>query len=145
MKTLRHPVIGLVIFVMLVSLCVTIYSGFEDKYAITETGTQVINGTNGNIVDHLSELHILTTIENFKSAIQHIVAPQGITDLLGALASAAIGILELIWGIFAFPLEIMNIVLLFYNVPGIIVVGINLIILLYVAFIILSAYLRSDI
>jgi len=145
MNTLKHPIVGLIFFVILVTLCINIYIGFETHYGITETGTQTVDGEDGNLMEHLGRLSILTTIENFQNNIQKIVAPAGFIDLLGALAGAAIGVLQIVWDIFTFPLQIMNIILLFYNIPMIVVTGLNLIILVYVGFIILRAYLGSRI
>jgi len=147
MKTLRHPVVSLVLFVVLVTLCITIYNGIEDKYNTVETGQMQINQTSANvsIVTHLKNIGIIDDIAQFQVAVQRIAAPASALDLLGGLAAAGLGIIKMIWHTFTFPLEIMNVIMTFYHIPNIIQIGLNLIILLYLAFIIISIYVHDKV
>ena len=146
MKNLRNPVVGSIIFAILIGLCVLIYNGVQDSYNTTEDYYQYSNvtGKNDTIVNHLATLDIFETMKDFKVAVQDITNPQNPLDLLGGLAGAGIGILKFVWNVVTFPLEIMNIILAFYEIPSIIIIGLDLIIVIYVAFIFLSAYTRGD-
>lgn len=160
MKLLRHPIAALVIFAILVSLCVTIYAGLQESYDVVETGTQVIapgelnltNTTHYNynenatsVMGALSGLTIIESINDLQTKIERIAAPTNLADLVGALMGSGLGIVKLIWGVFTFPIEIMNIILKFYYVPPIIIGGINVMIFIYLAFIVLSLYVKGEI
>ena len=162
MKYLRHPIAALVLFAVCISLCVTIYAGLQDSYGVVETGTKVItpgevnhssynashydgDGNPKSIMAALNGLTIIESINSLQNSIEGIVAPSNPLDLVGALMSTGLGIVQLIWGIFTFPLEIMNIILVFYKIPSIIVTGINVMIFIYLAFIVLSLYVKGEI
>ena len=146
MKNLRNPVVAFVIFGMLVGLCVLVYEGFEDKYSIEKQHTVIINGTDGDIMDHLNGLLLVNSMNDISLSIEKISLPSsGITDILGALAGVGIGVLKTITGIITLPFEIFIIINKFYQIPSIIYVGLSVIFTTIVGFILLSAYLRSDV
>lgn len=149
MKLLRHPIAGLVLFAVLVALCVGIYNGIESGYkdigSFERTDNKTISGTTGNMMDHLGKLTIITSLNQTTSSIYDLKSPTANPlDIVGSLASAAIGVLGLIAGLLIFPFQIVSIILVYYGIPAIIVNGFLLFIVIYVGFIILSAYLRSD-
>jgi hypothetical protein len=142
MKLLRHPVAGLIIFAVLVGLCVSIYSDLETAYSLVKTDTE--DGL--SIMEKLDGLLIIQGINSVTSGVYDLVAPTGSQfDILGALASVGVGVLKLVGGLLTFPFEILTIVMLFYHIPMIVVTGVNIIIISYVAFILLSAFLRSEV
>ena len=150
MKNLRNPVVALIIFGMLVGLCVTIYDGFEAGYDLEETGTQSlkINGTykEGNIMDQLKRLHLVSGMNQIGESISEIGTPSAsITDILGALAGVGIGVLKSAAGLVTLIFQMGGIIGAYYQIPPIISCGITTIFFVIIGFILLSAYLRSEV
>jgi len=143
MKLLRHPVAALVVFAILTTLCVTIYGGFEEKYEIEDNYT---DADGFNIMESLTNLHIIQGLNQTTSSVYKLKTPTATTaDILGNLASAGIGVLKLIGGLLTFPFQITAIIVGFYSIPPVIVIGFSVILIIYISFLILSAYLRSDV
>jgi len=150
MKNLRNPTIAFVIFGILVSLCILVFNGFESNYNLTETGTQNVNISgieqNGNIMEQLQRLNLVEGMNEIGVSIEKIGTPSAsLTDILGALAGVAIGVIKTITGIVTLPVSIGLIIASFYQIPPIIYVGIGVIFFVFIGFILISAYLRSEI
>ena len=150
MKNLRNPVIGFVIFGILVSLCVTIYGGFETKYSTEKQDIKLVEvkGVNqtGDIMDQLNRMYLVQGMNGLGTSIQKITLPaSGVTDILGALAGVGIGVLKTITGIVLLPIQIGGIISSYYQIPSIIYTGLGAIMFVIIGFILLSAYLRSDV
>ena len=146
MKNIRNPVVAIVLFGMLVGLSVLIYGGFETNYSLEKQHTVTINGTDGDIMDHLNDLGLVNSMNDISVSIEKISLPSsGITDILGALAGVGIGVLKTITGIVTLPVEVFLIINKFYQIPSIIYVGLGVIFTVIIAFILLSAYLRSEV
>ena len=148
MKTIRHLVAGFVLFAVLIGLLTNAYTGLETEYNITRNDTKVINGTSGNIVEHLRDLNLLQGISELQVGIQQLSPSTGTQfDVLGGLASVGVGSLKVISGVVTTPFEIVNIITTFYagEVPGIIATSLAMIVVVYVGFVLLSAYLGKDV
>jgi len=148
MKTIRHLVAGFVLFAVLIGLLINAYTGLEVEYNITRNDTKVINGTSGNIVEHLRDLNLLQGISDLQVGIQQLSPSTGTQfDVLGGLASVGVGSLKVISGVVTTPFEIVNIITTFYagEVPGIIATSLAMIVVVYVGFVLLSAYLGKDV
>lgn len=146
MKFIRHPVVALIVFAMFVTLIITVYDGITESYNLQEEYTQELNGEDVNIMSAFKNLNIVVGLNETTSGIASISTPTGNQfDILGSLASAAVGALKTITGLLTFPFEIGSIVLKFYGIPPVIVTTLNLMIVLYVGFILLSAYLKSEV
>lgn len=142
MKFLRHPVAALVIFAVLVSLTVSIYQGMQVKYDVQDNYT--VDGV--NIMDRFNNLGIITSMNQTVSSVYELRSPTASPfDILGALASAGVGVLKIIGNLLVLPLQILGIVLDYFHIPPILQAGLGVLIAIYIAFIILSAYLRSEI
>ena len=148
MKTIRHLVAGFVLFAVLIGLLINAYTGLEVEYNITRNDTKVINGTSGNIVEHLRDLNLLQGISDLQVGIQQLSPSTGTQfDVLGGLASVGVGSLKVISGVVTTPFEIVYIITTFYagEVPGIIATSLAMIVVVYVGFVLLSAYLGKDV
>jgi len=151
MKNIRNLVVSFVIFGLLAGLCVIIYNGFEDNYELVESGTQTLNISNStsdeNIMEHFERLNLIEGMNDIGSSIEAIGTPGvNIRDILGALAGVGIGVLKTIVGIVVLPISICSIILQFYaNIPPIISGAISTIVFVIIGFILLSAYLRSEV
>jgi len=145
MSKLRHTAASFAILTILVSLLITIYTGFEDKYDVIETNTQ----DGHSIMDKLDNLHLLQGINDIGEAIQALQKTKlsilAAGDILGALATAGAGVLKIVGGIVTFIPQILGIVTDFYSIPPIVSTVIGALAILYVGFIILSTYLRSEV
>lgn len=149
MKLLRHPVAALVLFATLIGLCLTIYSGFEEGYGLSEGDVKTIEGrTTGNIMEQFKSMNLISGISQIKSGIMEIKPPKGSGvqfDLLGGLASVGVGTLKSIVGLVTTPFEIVAIVLEYYVQIPAIITELVMMVVVYVGFILLSVYLKSDV
>lgn len=137
----KHVVAGFVLFAVIVSLFSSVYNGFQDEYGFTPQGT---NAEGENIMQELADINIISGINDSVSAIYKINPPTGAkADIIGALASAGLGVLKIITGIISFPVEIIGVVTGFYYVPPIVAVGASLIFIVYIAFMLLADYRRK--
>lgn len=147
MKKLRHPVAALILFSVLITLCINIYTGLEENYEIEKGDIHTVeNITTGNIADQFKAMNLIQGINGISNAIMKISAPGNLLDLLGGLAAAGLGTLKTVIGIITIPYEIVHVIITFYagEVPGIIG-GLIAMIVVYAGFIMLSAYLRHDV
>lgn len=143
---LSHAAAGFIFMAITIGLFVNIYGDFQNYFGFEENGLKTINGTETNIMQHLDNLNLMQGMEDISDSIQNIGTPATTIDILGNLAGLAIGVLKIVIGIASFPLEMGNIILAFYGfaIPSIIINGIATMFLVYMAFILFSAYLRSD-
>lgn len=145
MKKVRHPVAALLLFSVMVTLCITIYSGLEDNYGVVKTDTRTVDGVELSIMDQLQNINIIGGFDVLIDAVYTIVQPKGIIDILGGLASAANGVLKVALGLITFPFEIMFIITAYYSIPPILPIAISLLIVIYLGFILISAYLGGEV
>ena len=141
MVQLNHIVSSFVIFAVLITLLITGYSGLVDNYDVQKT---VINGSNDNVIDKLNQINIISGINDSVSGVYKISNPNSNAfDVLGALATAGIGVIKIVTGIISLPIEILGIITDFYYIPPIISIGIGLIFIIYIGFILLKNYTRT--
>lgn len=142
-EKIQHPVASLVIFAIVVSIAVGVYSyGLQDGYGVEPDGLDP--ETNQSIVEEWNNLLIIQSMNDITSGIFKLKDPTGnLLDVVGGLLSAGIGILKLVPGLLIFPVQILVILAKFYTFPPILIVGIALIISIYIGFLILAFYLQS--
>ncbi len=152
MKLLRHPVAAMVLLATLISLLIPVYKALETGYGITDSGIKTaVNETGGeftgNIIEHFDNIRLVDGLSSISSSITKIATGSNVLDLVGGLAGAALGILKSVLGLITIPYDIINILLLFYGttIPIARLGGIVMMIVVYVGFILLSAYLRKDV
>jgi hypothetical protein len=145
MKTLRHPAAAFLIFALLTTLFTTVYNGAMDIYDVEQE--QLKDGE--NIGERLQNLGLIEGIDDISKAIEDLkntkLSPLSTFDILGSLASVGAGILKVVGGIVTLPISILGIIVPFFQIPGIVTTIIGGLVVLYIGFIILSAYLRSDV
>ena len=140
---LRHYAAAFIIFTVLITLYVNIYTGMEDAYNLTRTD---INGTTGrNIMEDLENLNIITSMSDMTTAIYKLANPQNALDILGAMALAGWGVLKTIASIVLLPIEILGVITGYYYIPSIVPTGIVVLSFIYVSFILVSAWLKERI
>ena len=156
MKTMRHLVAGLVLFAVLIGLLVNVYTGLEDPdgYNITRddnsTLSMNISGTvsSGNIVEQFRKLDLIEGIATLENGILSITPSAGSEfDIRGGLINIGVGAAKIISGIVTIPIEMVTIVGTFYGdeTGGMLLGSLVMIVVVYVGFILLSAYLGKDI
>ena len=145
MELLRHPVAALVLFSVLISLLVTIYTdGLVENYDITEGDLE----GGKNIVEQLSELNLVEGVAGIGAGIAKLSPGSASSiDILGGLASVGLGALKTVAGLATAPYSITAIILGYYagDIPGIVGGILVTIVFVYIGFILLSAYLRKDV
>lgn len=146
MKLIRHGVGGLVIFTILVVLMLNFFEPFKEDYNLNEIDVKNLNGTTGNIFEQLKAINIIEGVTAISNGIILIKPPSGTQfDILGGLASVAIGVLKTITGLITLPFEIIGIIFEYYTGLPSIIAQLGLLIVVYVGFILLSGYLRKDV
>lgn len=146
MKLLRHGVAGILLFTVMIALCINIYGSITTTYEVTPNNQETINGKTGDIAFHLSQLTLVSGVSDINDAIIQLKNPSLGFDILGGLATAGIGVLKSIAGLITAPFEILDVITTFYG-QGTLAIFYQLaaLIIIYVGFILLSAYLRSDV
>jgi len=136
-----HIVASFVVFSVIVGLFGVAYDGFQEEYGFVPQAT---NAEGDNVMQELADINIISGINDSLTAIYKINPPTGSQfDILGALASAGLGILKIVTGIISFPIEILGIITGFYYIPPLITAGISLIFIIYIAFKLLEDYRRK--
>jgi len=145
MANITNLATSFVLLAVLATLCVTIYTGIEDNYGITESDVLTVNETTGNIAEQFESLNLIEAIGETQAGIFKLSAPASVLDIIGGLATVGIGALKTVAGIIVIPYQITNIVLTFYagEIPGIIG-GLVMMIVVYVGMVILAVFLRRD-
>jgi len=146
MKLLRHGVAALVIFGSLVILLTTIYAGFESEYGIQKNYTKVISGQDVDIGTALQNLQVVRGVNNTVSSIYKIANPApNAVDIIGALLATGVGVIQLASGLVTLPFQIVGVITIFYGLPVGIAAGFLLMIIVYVGFIVVSAFTRGEV
>lgn len=149
MKKLRHPVASLVLFATLVSLCLTIYGGFEAGYSFTKGDVKSIEGRiTGNIMEQFKSMNLISGVAEIKTGIMKLNPPTGTgvqQDILGGIAAVAIGSLKSVIGLVTTPFEVVGIILEYYLQIPFMVTELVMLVVVYVGFILLSVHLKSDV
>lgn len=136
----KQIVSSFVVFAVMIALFASIYTGIQQEYGFIPQDT---NDDGDNIMEELADINIISGINDSVSAIYKINPPTGAkADILGALASAGLGVLKIITGIISFPIEIIGVITGFYYIPPIVSVGASLIFIIYIAFKLLEDYRR---
>lgn len=143
MKYLRHLVGGLTIFGILVTLFMTGISGIETAYG-TPDDLNDPSGRGMSIGESLNDLLIIRGLDELVSIFEPST-PGNQQDIVGSLLTGALGAIRTLSGMFTFPFEIGYIILDYYNVPPIIINGLLAVMVVYIAFILISAKLGSDV
>ena len=132
-----------IVLMMFSGLYVIIYDGLETSYNIERDS---LDSDGYTIAEKLENLALISAIDKLVSGVYQIVSPKNPRDVLGGLASSATGILQTLGGIIIFPGEIIAILIGFYpgSIPSIIISAITTMIIVYVAFRLLYAYLKVE-
>lgn len=145
MKKIRHPVAAFLVFSAIITLCIGMYNGLVDNYGVVSGDTRLVDGEQLDIMQQLQGLNIIGGYDDLVDAVYTIIQPKGVIDILGGLASAATGVLKVAIGLITFPFEIFVIITGYYYIPPIVPILISMLIVVYMGFILISAYLRGDI
>lgn len=144
MKLIRDGVNGIVLFAIIIGLMVGFYTGVADNYGVPEPSKEIAGETmDKTIGERLNNLNIIDGISDITDAFKREKLGN-LADVLGALATSAIGLLITLLGIFTFPFEIATIISQHYNIPAILTNGIMGMMAVTITFIILSAKTRGD-
>tara|TARA_R110002167_G_scaffold84340_1_gene229382 strand:- start:95 stop:574 length:480 start_codon:yes stop_codon:yes gene_type:complete len=159
MKLLRHPVAALVVFSIFILLFVSVYADFQQLYDFTPDQLKVVGNQtdemietynltgSGNIMDQFQKMKLIEGVNGLNDGITRL-SSGNLADILGGLTAAGIGFAKLVTGLLVAPFAILHIITVFYGgaiFPVAIIKGLNALISIYIFFILLSAYLRSDI
>ena len=156
MNLLRHGVASLVIFSIMVILYLGAYNGLDDVYSFTDKDVLNLKGSEledynlieGNIMEQFESMTLLTGIASLQTGILQLTAGDSSFDVLGGLTASAIGFTQVVLGLISAPFAILTILSNYYGgniIPTYIMNGLAALVTIYSFFIVLSAYLRSDI
>jgi len=143
MTKLKSIMMSGVIFYVLVIFIVNFWGGFRDSYDVEEENLE----SGMTIFEKLASLNLLQGINNLKAGIEKLTSIGSADfDILGGLATSAIGVLQTIGGIITFPFQIFGIITGFYPglVPEIIPTLLGLTVTIAIAVLLISARLGFD-
>lgn len=141
MTRLSHPVASLVIVAVLATLLVTIFTGMEEDYDIQRNFT--VN--NQTIMEEIKNVNILESMNDTLTSVYKLANPNEnfFFDIVGGLAGTAVGVIKVIGTLITLPFELIMISYKYYHLETVIAIGLSVLIVIYVGFKILTAYLRS--
>jgi len=157
MDNFRWPLVGVVMFLMVITLSTGIYTEFDNSYNFQYKNTvdSNVTGVDGNIGEQLRVLAndavsgFNQTQEGLTGVLSGLTSlkPNPLTnafDVIGGLQNVAIGALKSVLVLFTAPLAVLGMILEFYvGIPAV-VTYVGTIIFIFVLFILVSLYLRSD-
>jgi hypothetical protein len=160
MNLLRHGTAGLLIFAVLVTILVKVDTDFKAGYEqhiniekiaanYTDANNETIIGGEDTMINHLNKMQLTEGIARFGTAFSGLEPGTAtLVDVLGGIASAAFGVLKIITGLLVLPYSISNVIGKFYisDPFGFILgLGLQLLITVYVGFIVISAYIKHEV
>ena len=145
MKLIRHGVASMILFAVLTGLCLNFYTDLQDSYGFTADDDLTINGKSGSVMYQLSSINIIAGIEDLQVAISQLKPASTNWDLVGGLASAGIGAVRVAFGLVSTPFEVVGVIVEYYTEIPDILIELVLLVTVYLAFLMLSAYLRHDV
>jgi hypothetical protein len=142
MVKIRNAVASYAIMFTLIVLIVTAFNGIRVGYDLDEENLQ----DDKNVFEKLQELNLIAGINDLTIGIQSLGKLSNPADLIGALAIAGSGTLQVIGGIVTFPVELFAIVFGFYDnvIPPVVAQLIGILSVISVGFILLSAKLGFE-
>ena len=143
MKYLRHLVGGLAIFGIMVTLFLNGLAGITAAYGVPDDLNDP-SGRGMTIGESLENLLILDGLSDIVSIFEPST-PGNQQDIVGSLLTGALGAIKTLSGMFTVPFEIGYIILDYYNIPPVIINGMLALMVIYIAFILISAKLGSDV
>jgi len=150
MSKLRHQVASFAIMAVLIGLLVTVWGGFRHGYDLSNVedrlGSTNTSYHNMTVMEALDGLLLMEGVSKATEGVTRITSPTETFDLLGGLAAAGIGLLQTIGGVLAFPYQITTIINSFYGtaIPPALIQLIVVLAGIYIFFIILNAYVKSE-
>lgn len=133
---------GFVLFSVLVSLLLGIYSSIASEYEITP---DYVDEEGNSIIQALEDINVISGLSEVQTAIKAFYeADTGSGseyDILGNLKAGAIGAVKLGTGVITAPLEIIGVITGFYTIPSSVSVGLGLIIVIYIGYMLLAELL----
>lgn len=144
MAKLKSIMMSGLIFYVIIVLVVNFWAGFRTSYSIDDEGNTQDDMT---IFEKLQEVNLISGINNLKSGIEKLTSIGSADfDILGGLATSAIGVLQTVGGIITFPFQIFGIITGFYPtlIPDIVPTLLGLVVTIAIAILLISAKLGFD-
>lgn len=145
---IQNVATGVVVFAILISLLVVAQNGIRDNYGLEDLDKHFFEkgknkGKNISIGDAFNNLLIIQSMNKSISAGLELTTPEGansLGDILGSLASTAIGAVGAIIGFITIIFEVIFILGAFYSIPSILTNGVLAILSLLIGFIIIKLF-----
>lgn len=136
---------GMILFAILVGLVLFFTNGLEEGYGITNTDTKPDEyGNNVSLFNRLDNLLIIKSTQSITKGITNLKSASNPLDIVGSLATAAIGVLGTVASLATTAFEVIAIIMDYYAFPEILQYGIWALISVSIGFLLLAAYLRYD-
>lgn len=136
--TIRNTIIATVLFIVVLTLFLSIYSDFKIGYGFEETDLK----DGKNIATTIYDLNLMQGITKVTTALKSLSTPTGNPlDLLGSLASAGLGTLQTIGGAITAPVEVIGVIGGWYELPSIVPTALGIIVTIAIGFVILAKFM----
>ena len=134
---------GFIVISILIGLFTGIYLEFQYAY---EFSPSMVDANNVTIVDALINLNLVQGVNQTYTAVFDILNPTNPLDMVGSLLSAGVGSMKTIIGIIGLVPEIILVLTNYYTniIPPIVSQLLGLIFSVYVGFILLRYYTRTE-
>ena len=142
MAKLRNMVLSFGLMYGLFILYLTAWGGIQEGYGLEESNLQ----DGKNVFEKLSEIDLISGINEMGKGMLAFTKLGGVDDLVGALTISGFGILQVLGGIIAFPIQLFGVITGFYGniIPPILIKIIGFTSVLYVGFILLKAKMGAS-
>lgn len=123
------------VFSLVISLFVGAYAAATEAYNIT---------SNTDVGTRLNDLNLISAMADGASGMHQLANPGSFLDIIGGLLSIGIGILKGLTSLMTTPLEILDIIMDSYYIPGVVYAFVGAIMLIYGGFILVRAYTGQE-
>jgi hypothetical protein len=132
---LSNVMVSYTIFSLIISLFVGAYGAAAEAYSVT---------SDTDVGTRLNDLNLISAMAEGARGMNQLANPGSFLDIVGGLLSIGIGILKGLTALLTTPLEILDILMDSYNIPGVIYAFVGAIMLIYGGFIIIKAYTGQE-
>lgn len=139
---IENVLVGLILFSTLVGLIFSVYTNISSEYDITP---DYVDGDGKTVIEALNDINFISGFDEVQNSITVLYDRDESTasefDILGSLKAGAIGVVKVATGLLTAPLEIIAVIIGFYNIPSAAFVGLGLIIIIYIGYMLLKELL----
>lgn len=135
---MENVLASVLVFAILTSMMLAIYSGFTTNYGLTPDPDS-LDASGKSVITRLNELNLVSNINSTITSLHQIASPTGsVFDIVGAFLSTGVGFLKTATSVITLPFEIFDVFSDFYTIPSGVYTLLGLLFSLYIGFLLLN-------